>query len=153
MENYNVFAGAFVDRIGERRKDREWLARAIRSEHSRFVPVWGDKCLVSGDPLHSVLLRKHQIPDFVVDQDLIFLGLFHDQPAFAFSLSADGSAPFAELGEFHDLRLLGSELPPDEANLAAHARALVLWHASQLYCGVCGSSTDIRGLPSFSIDT
>ena len=140
MENYNVFAGAFVDRIGERRKDREWLARAIRSEHSRFVPVWGDKCLVSGDPLHSVLLRKHQIPDFVVDQDLIFLGLFHDQPAFAFSLSADGSAPFAELGEFHDLRLLGSELPPDEANLAAHARALVLWHASQLYCGVCGSS-------------
>lgn len=140
MENYNVFAGAFVDRIGERRKDREWLARAIRSEHSRFVPVWGDKCLVSGEPLHSVLLRKHQIPDFVVDQDLIFLGLFHDQPAFAFSLSADGSAPFAELGEFHDLRLLGSELPPDEANLAAHARALVLWHASQLYCGVCGSS-------------
>ena len=140
MENYNVFAGAFVDRIGERRKDREWLARAIRSEHSRFVPVWGDKCLVSGDPLHSVLLRKHQIPDFVVDQDLIFLGLFHDQPAFAFSLSADGSAPFAELGEFHDLRFLGSELPPDEANLAAHARTLVLWHASQLYCGVCGSS-------------
>jgi NAD+ diphosphatase len=140
MENYNVFAGAFVDRSGERRKDREWLARAIRSEHSHFVPVWGDKCLVGGDPRHVVLLRKHQIPDYVVDQDLILLGLFHDQPAFAFSLSADVSAPFAEFGEFHDLRFLGSELPPDEANLAAHARALVLWHASQLYCGVCGSS-------------
>ncbi len=138
MENYNVFAGAFVDRSGERRKDREWLARAIRSEHSHFVPVWGDKCLVGGDPRHAVLLRKHQIPDYVVDQDLVLLGLFHDQPAFAFSLSADGSAPFAELGEFHDLRFLGSELLPDEANLAAHARALVLWHASQLYCGVCG---------------
>ena len=140
MENYNVFAGAFVDRSGERRKDRDWLESAISSEHSRFVPVWGDRCLVGGDPLHAVLLKKQQVPDFVVDQDLIFLGLFHDQAAFAFSLSADGSPPFAELGEFHDLRFLGSELPPDEANLAAHARALVLWHASQRYCGVCGSS-------------
>ena len=139
MENYNVFAGAFVYRSGERRKDREWLASAIRSDHSRFVPVWGNKCLVGGDPLRAVLLRKLQVPDFVDDQHLIFLGLFHDQPAFAFSLSADGSAPFAELGEWRDLRFLGSELPPDEANLAAHARALVLWHASQLYCGVCGS--------------
>ncbi len=140
MENHNVFAGAFVDRSGDRRKDRDWLSRAMHSEHSRYVPVWGDKCLIGGDPPHAVLLQKHQVPDFVVDQDLIFLGLFHDQPAFAFSLNANGSAPFGELGEFHDLRFLGSELAPDEANLAAHARALVLWHASQRYCGVCGSS-------------
>ncbi|MFQ5610176.1 MAG: NAD(+) diphosphatase, partial [Woeseiaceae bacterium] len=48
--------------------------------------------------------------------------------------------PFAELGEFHDLRFLGTVLPPDEANLAAHARALVIWHNSQMFCGVCGSS-------------
>ena len=50
MQNYNVFAGAFVDRSGERRKDPDWLARAARSENCRFVPVWGDKCLVGGDP-------------------------------------------------------------------------------------------------------
>jgi NAD+ diphosphatase len=48
--------------------------------------------------------------------------------------------PFPELGEFHDLRYLGTVLPADEANLVAHARALVLWHASQVFCGVCGSS-------------
>jgi NAD+ diphosphatase len=44
------------------------------------------------------------------------------------------------LGEFQDLRYLGTVLPADEANLAAHARGLVLWHASQLFCGSCGSS-------------
>jgi len=38
------------------------------------------------------------------------------------------------------LRYLGTVLPLDEANLVAHARALVLWHASQEFCGICGSS-------------
>ncbi len=41
MDNHNVFAGAFVDRIGERRKDSDWLAKAVSDENSRFVPVWG----------------------------------------------------------------------------------------------------------------
>jgi NAD+ diphosphatase len=140
MENYNVFAGAFVDRIGERRKDSAWLAEAVRGEQSCFVPVWGDQCLVGGDPLEAILLGRDQVRSMVDDQDLIFLGLFRGKPAFALCIDASTDAPFPELGEFHDLRYLGSVLPPDEANLVAHARALVLWHASQVFCGVCGSS-------------
>jgi NAD+ diphosphatase len=140
MENYNVFAGAFVDRIGERRKDSAWLAEAIRSDDSCFVPVWGDQCLIGGDPMHAILLTRSQVTSIVDDDELIFLGLFRDRPAFALSINAATDAPFRELGEFHDLRYLGTVLPPDEANLVAHARALVLWHASQVFCGVCGSS-------------
>jgi NAD+ diphosphatase len=141
MENYNVFAGAFVDRIGERRKDPDWIQRSALSEDSRFVPVWGDKCLVGGEPLRAVLLERTQIDGFIAaHDDLIFLGLFHNRPAFAFAIDGNSDAPFAELGAFHDLRFLGSVLSPDEANLTAHARALVLWHRSQLFCGVCGSS-------------
>ena len=140
MENHNVFAGAFVDRIGERRKDPAWLADAIRAEDTGFVPVWGDQCLIGGDPLEAILLTREQIKSMVDDEDLIFLGLFRDRPAFAFPIDSATKAPFPELGEFHDLRYLGTVLPPDEANLVAHARALVLWHASQVFCGVCGSS-------------
>jgi NAD+ diphosphatase len=140
MENYNVFAGAFVDRSGERRKDAAWLTEALQSTQARFVPVWGDRCLVGGDPLQAVLLQRHQIENYVEEHDLIFLGLFRGEPAFAVSISGDVDPPYAELGEFQDLRYLGSVLQPDEANLAAHARALVLWHASQTFCGVCGSS-------------
>jgi len=104
------------------------------------VPVWGDQCLIGGDPLHAVLLSRSQVTSVVDDDDLIFLGLFRDKPAFAVSIRSATDAPFPELGEFHDLRYLGTVLPPDEANLVAHARALVLWHASQVFCGVCGSS-------------
>lgn len=138
MENTNVFAGAFVDRSGERRKDGEWLENAARSPDSRFVPVWRERCLVGGDPPGAVLLERDQVAEFIDEDELIFLGIFRGQPAFAVAVPGD-EAPLARQGSFEDLRFLGTVLPPDEANLAAHARALVLWHASQVFCGVCGS--------------
>ena len=140
MEGHNVFAGAFVDRSGEMRKDAAWLDEALTHPDTRFVPVWGDYCLVGGEPLQLALLRRNQIEIFLDTHNHIFLGLFHGQPAFAIAIDGNGSAPYPELGEFQDLRHLGSVLPADEANLAAHARGLVLWHASQQFCGNCGSS-------------
>ena len=140
MENHNVFAGAFVDRSGEMRKDADWLKEALSSPETRFVPVWGDHCLVGGDPLQLMLLERRQIENFLDEHNQIFLGLFRGKPAFAVAIAADGSPPYPELGEFQDLRYLGTVLPADEANLAAHARGLVLWHSSQLFCGRCGSS-------------
>jgi len=139
VENHNVFAGAFVDRSGDRRKDPDWLNQAVVSEEARFVPVWGDRCLVGGDPLHAVRLKRSQIEEFVGNHNVIFLGLFRSQPVFALAIERDVKQPFVELGSFESLRYLGTRLPLDEANLVAHARALVLWHASQSYCGICGS--------------
>ncbi|RZV31746.1 MAG: NAD(+) diphosphatase [Chromatiales bacterium] len=141
MEDHNVFAGAFVDRSGERRKDPDWLAEAMSAKDTRFVPVWGDHCLVGGDPAGAVLLDRQQIEPFIDDDNVIFLGLFRNQPAFAVAIDRERDAPFEELGEFKDLRFLGTVLPPDEANLAAHARAIVLWHRTTLFCGKCGSAS------------
>ncbi len=141
-EDQNVFAGAFVDRIGEFRKDPDWLATAVAGSDSRFVAVWEDKCLVNGnlddDPAHIELLDRQQLPATAAAADFVFLGLFRDRPAFAFAVDAEAYPALKKHGEFLDLRVLGTMLPPDEANLAAHARALILWHASQLYCGRCG---------------
>ena len=138
MENPNVFAGAFLERSGERRKDSDWLLEAAASEKARFLPVWGERSLVTGEPVRVVLLRREQVEDFVVDDELIFLGNFRGHPAFAVAVNGD-EPPFGKLGEFRDLRFLGTVLPLDEANLVAHARALVLWHASQVFCGICGT--------------
>ncbi len=140
MEDPNVFAGAFVDRSGERRKDNDWLTEALTSADARFVPVWGDRCLAGGDPPCATLLDRDTIDELVRDDNVIFLGLFRNQPAFAVALDEASEAPFPDLGEFRDLRYLGTVLPPDEANLIAHARALVLWHNSTLFCSRCGSA-------------
>ena len=140
MEDPNVFAGAFVDRSGERRKDPDWLAEALSNDRARFLPVWGDKCLAGGDLPAAVMLERSVIAEFINEDNVIFLGLFRNQPAFAVSINDAGDAPFRELGEFRDLRYLGTVLPPDEANLMAHARALVLWHNASLFCSKCGSA-------------
>jgi len=139
MEDPNVFAGAFVDRSGERRKDPDWLAAALATDSARFLPVWGDRCLAGGDPPATVLLERRAIAEYIDDDSVVFLGLFRNRPAFAVSIRDDGEAPFRDLGEFRDARYLGTVLPPDEANLIAHARALVLWHNATLFCSRCGS--------------
>ncbi|MDJ0938599.1 MAG: NAD(+) diphosphatase [Woeseiaceae bacterium] len=140
MQDHNVFAGAFVDRFGERRKDPDWLAAASRHADSRFVPVWGERCLVDPDAGHAILLEREDVDEFIRDpDDLVFLGLFRDQPAFAVAIEREDEPPHPDRGEFRDLRFLGTVLPPDEANLVAHARAMVIWHRTQLFCGICGS--------------
>jgi NAD+ diphosphatase len=137
----NIFAGAYVDRSGHLRKEPQWLADAIHKADSVFVPIWRDQCLASGEPVRAVLLQRDAVKDYLDERELIFLGLFRDKPAFAINVGKDEEAPFVDAGEFHDLRYLGSVLPADEANLVAHARALVVWHRYQKFCGHCGSET------------
>lgn len=139
MQSQNTFAGAFVDRSGHRRHDPEWLRQAAHSAASRFLPVWRNKCLASGEPLRAVLLEATDAAGQLRDEELIFLGMYRDQPAFAFRIDPSAEQPFTDHGDYHDLRYLGGVLPADEANLVAQARALVVWHELQKFCGRCGA--------------
>lgn len=141
MNGQNVFAGAYVERHGHLREDRDWLRQALHSESSWFVPVWGEWCLATGEPVRTVLLRAGDVSECIDEDEIIFLGMFRGEAAFAIHFDRASPAPFADKGEFHDLRYLGSVLPVEEANLVAHARALVIWHGVQRFCGRCGSAT------------
>lgn len=141
MDGENIFAGAYVDRSGHLRKNSQWLADAIQDPESTFVPIWRDRCLAKGEAFHVVLLQRDVVKDYLDEKEIIFLGLFRGKPAFAINVGKVEPAPFSDAGEFHDLRYLGSVLPADEANLVAHARALVVWHRYQKFCGHCGSET------------
>lgn len=141
--DHQTFAGAYVDRAGERRLDAEWQRRALASPRTRFVAVWRRMSLAAGERVR--VLDAHELGRRPAPGEAIFLGLFHDAPAFAIELDGgrepDGVAPFAALGEFRDLRHLGGVLPADEANLVAHALAMTQWHAMQRHCGRCGAPT------------
>ena len=141
MNGANVFAGAYVNRSGHLRTDPAWLARASKDSDSFFVPVWHDKCLAAENPFSAVLLHYDEVAAHLDHEHTVFLGMYRDRPAFAVNVGDTPDAPFSELGQFHDLRYLGSVLPVDEANLVAHARALVLFHRAQKFCARCGSPT------------
>ena len=140
MSGHNVFAGAFVDRSGHRRRDSDWLAAIAASPDAVFAPVWRDRCLATGEPPVVALLARDRVAGLTAPEESVFLGMFRGRPAFAFEIASE-AAPFPDDGEFHDLRYLGSVLPPEEANLVAHAIALVNWHRTQRHCGRCGGET------------
>ena len=139
MNGQNVFAGAYVDRSGHLREDPGWLRAAIDELDSIFVPVWGDRLLATEDPVNAVLLGRDDVSAYLDQDEMIFLGMFKERPAFAVAIDRSDEPPFNGHGSFHDLRYLGSVVPADEANLIAHARALVLWHRLQRFCGICGA--------------
>lgn len=140
MNSQNVFAGAFVDRSGHRREDPGWLISAIRSDNARFLPVWRNQCLTSGESPRVNLVGKAKAHQYLLEEEAIFLGIFNDQPVFALPIDSEIDTPFDATNDFHDLRYLGSVLPADESNLAAHAIALINWHRLQKFCGNCGSA-------------
>jgi len=124
-DNQNVFAGAFVDRSGELRKDADWLADALTSDDSRFVAVWNDKFLAGVETAGVVLLEGRELDHAAAEQELIFLGIFRDSPTFAIEIGGD-DAPFQELGEFPAGR---SESRRPCACIGSVARvAGLLWH-------------------------
>lgn len=141
MAEPNVFAGAYVDRSGDKREDPRWLEAALCGGNARFAPVWQDKCLATGEPPRIALLDHRQIDPLLAKSATVFLGMYQGHPAFAVDVVDVQEAPFSHVGSFHDLRYLGSVLPADEANLVAHAIAVVHWHHVQKFCGMCGAPT------------
>jgi len=93
------------------------------------------------DPAGISLLDFAAVDAYLEPRDAIFLGMYRGHPAFTMGIDQEEEPDFAANARFHDLRYLGSILPADEANLAAHARALVSWHRLQGFCGVCGQPT------------
>jgi len=138
MNGDNVFAGAFVDRTAHRRRDPDWLAEVAASPEAAFAPVWQGRCLASGESPALVMLDGNRVAGLVAPDESVFLGLFRGRPTLAFDVPTD-VAPFPDDGEFHDLRYLGSVLSAEEANLVAHAIALINWHRAQQHCGHCGA--------------
>jgi NAD+ diphosphatase len=141
----HVYAGPYVDRASDRRKDRAWLAAALEDAATRFVPVWRSRSLVrGGDTPGAVLLQRATLGEFetaLAPGAAILLGQFQGHAVFAVELDAPEPPHLAEAAEFADLRLAGALLPSDEAGLLAYARALVYWRRRHRWCGTCGAAT------------
>ena len=142
-DDHNVFAGAYIDRAAEHRADARWQASALDDDATRFLLVRNGGCLANQDDGRLVLRRKRDLTFNVIPGQAIFLGLIDTSPVFALNA---GTAPDVEdnHGEFLDLRSLGLLLGPRDANMAAHACAMVRWHEIQSFCICCGGATEIE---------
>lgn len=166
-----LFAGAGLDRAGERRTDAAWLAAARAAPETRTVVVtkagvavtgagdfesgaasWGEA--VGGAP-DARLARISLAPERGSSGTPPAEGSEADPSAAwpeatVFLGIEDGVAVFAVgAGEVPEgttavnLRDAASLLPASDAALAAYATAILNWHRTHRFCANCGHATDV----------
>jgi len=143
MEEIYCFAGNPLDRVSERRRDREWIASLLADPRSRILPLYDLKPAVPS-MLRPALDWQEVAPwRAAIDAGatLIFLGLADDGRA-RFAVDATGSGVPVD-AENIDVRTLAPLVPAGEAAILAEARSLVDWHARHRFCAQCGTPTDV----------
>ena len=125
----NTFAGAKLDRLGERRTDDDWIAAQIADPDSRALVVTKEGPILEAG-------RPALVPvDGLVEP--IFLGQQNGRSLFAVAAADD--AP----GEAVNLRAAAALVSHADAGLLAYATAMITWHRRHQFCANCGTKTDI----------
>ena len=156
-----AFPGSGLDRAAGLRRDTEALARLAADPSSHVVLFWQgrpaftpDGALIRVPPGHKVLRYAPETP--------IFLGREGESHLFAADLSdwvpegpqPDATAFFDATEQTHpdlppgavfaELRGRIGGLGARDAELAATARALFMWHRSHRFCARCGVESALR---------
>ena len=148
-----------INRAAHRRRDEAWLETALQSRDALvFLMRDGLPCIegrASGASLRpGEFLESPSRPLFWMGADALklsrearFVFMGEDKrgaPVFVLDLpkafDIDASLIAGAAG-FEDMRAAAGLLSPLEANLAATARSLTLWHDSHGFCARCGSPT------------
>jgi len=167
----NYYAESGLDRAAHLREPEDWFERLIEAGAARLVPVWRSKHLVAGmegDPsktgVAAIMERPGGNPRAIFfdteearalfddlgekNGERVFLGERAGIAYVAVDISdldeEELPAPLAERGVFADLRMVGPVLDRADGALFAYARGMLTWHRRHLYCGVCGSPTQVR---------
>jgi NAD+ diphosphatase len=145
MEDIYCFAGNPLDRVSERRRDKEWLGTLLADPKSRILPLYDLKPAVH-DMENPALAWEPLAPwqDRIASgATCIFLGLAEDGVAH-FALDATGAESSSNaVAENVDVRALAPLVPAGEAAILAEARSLIDWHQRHGFCAQCGTPTNV----------
>src|SRR5579872_2420560 len=147
----NPYAASPLDRAAARRDDAGWIDAAMAASDTLWAPVWRARNLMLGVAQaapKAVFLRGNEAAAWrqMAGAKSAFLGLLEGRPIFALDLSAVDDPPLpSEETSFTDLRAVAGLLPPGEASILAHARALMHWRNRHGFCGVCGAACRAGG--------
>ena len=156
-----TFGTSGLDRAAHLRGDAEALSSFLAGEAARVLPIWrGKPCLDRETRALSWWPAGHEVFN-AADEAPVFLGLDDGEPRFARDISGwDPDAIPDTLGAFLDpseqvhpalgpdaifaeLRANMSYLSRRDAELAATARAVLMWHETHGFCANCGAKSVI----------
>ena len=157
-----TFGGSDLNRAAHLRADPSEILNCLSDPSAVGLVIWRGKPLVCGAGDRSIawLPLDHPIFD-LADEAPVFLGLKNNCPQWAYDISDwEPDEPTEPKDAFHDtseqthptlnddqafceLRGVMANLSPDDAELAATARAILGWHQSHGFCAKCGRKTDV----------
>jgi NAD+ diphosphatase len=123
-----TFSGVALDRASVERRRPEWLAERRADPRARALQMSERGIWLDGSRL---LLAAPS-------EEAVFLGIARDTPFFAEDVR--GAEP--DDGRPAGLREAATELPAEEAALAAYAGSLLAWHRRHRFCANCGAPTE-----------
>jgi len=152
-----TFGATPLDRAAHLRRD---LAGLLERPGAATIVLWRGKPLLADDALSLVALDHPVLAD--ASRAPMFLGLRDDAPVFAVDISPwePEDIDLEAMGQFFDpsvnhhpaasddqnfveLRGVMARLSPDDANIAATARAIFAWHDTHEFCARCGNRSGI----------
>ena len=143
MRRPNAFSGPYLDRAAHLRKDEAFVAQALASASTVVVPVWRSRSLVrrtANGWCAAYLEVSHTHAARVPPAELVMLGQFDGRVYFAADVAGDEPPAILDDAKFEDLRMIGAQLPEQEAGVLAYARGILYWRHRHRFCGVCGAS-------------
>ena len=144
MEEIYTFGGNPLDRVSERRDDREWIGALLDDPATRMLPLRDLKPAVRSAAVPALDWQPVAPWRESVEAGatLIFLGIGDGRAHFAIDAADARVSPDADV-EMIDVRALAPTIPIGEAAILAEARSLIDWHARHRFCAQCGSPTQV----------
>jgi NAD+ diphosphatase len=143
--NILAYSGGTIDRASNQRTEPAWVDATLAAPGARLIPLWQDRCIVSGDPAVPAILAASRAGAVLeAAAETVFLGLDDAGGLFTVDLSPLAESRAVELtggDRALDVRSFVGTLRPPDAALFGYARGMLYWHRHQQYCGTCGSAT------------
>ncbi|HEY5409345.1 MAG TPA: NUDIX-like domain-containing protein, partial [Caulobacteraceae bacterium] len=139
----NTYAGNPLDRRSDLRILPERLAELRADPACRLLACWNGQVLVQDREGGLALAGLDSELGFCLAgaDDAVFLGLDGEAAVWAIEFFGDAdpaAGPLEGRGRFTDLRMAGGQLSPEDAGMAATAKALFEWRRKHRFCSVCG---------------
>lgn len=144
-DNPNSFANSPLSRLNTEYANDELIAARLNNPESLLLPLWRGDPLIAGGK--AALLSVTARGEFPSDAPIVVLGEKDGAGYFAIDASGAGdtpdAAPFADIGEYMNLRQAAGIVGNDDLAIIGHARWLFEWHRTHRFCAVCGAPTKL----------
>ena len=149
MEFINTFAGSPMNRMGNERRNADWLKQQMGDPESCFLPLWQLRGLMMpGEQLRIGWCQRQDVQPFINQgATVLLLGQVNGRSHFAVDVSAAGQkkadAPLQDYGKWIDVRSAAASCSGEDAAILAQSRSMLDWHARHGFCSVCGQPSSM----------